>query len=300
MGRASNRKKAQRQAGQKPQVDAATQQALLTLAAGLQALSDENKARDEGVAAASRAWYGGTEPVPAQAPRWAEDSLGHRFFASTHLSRARTAPCLATAKIPAATVITADSAHWSVATYALIRAAAFDGLGLDHPAVGRLLEILAPIAQAELAYNEAADAAMSRPGLDWDEDLPQFPELDGPVFLLGTCALVDAFWAVVGDDSLGDVLGVLLPVLADAVPGLDGRAAADALIGAFAVHYDCDQPDNAAVMARITSGGGNVLENLAAAGAVPPRDVLPVGLTILSALAQLCRSDSASLLQRVL
>jgi hypothetical protein len=215
------------------------------------------------------------------------------------LSRARTAPCLATAKIPAATVITADSAHWSVATYALIRAAAFDGLGLDHPAVGRLLEILAPIAQAELAYNEAADAAMSRPGLDWDEDLPQFPELDGPVFLLGTCALVDAFWAVVGDDSLCDVLGVLLPVLADAVPGLDGQAAADALIGAFAVHYDCDQPDNAAVMARITSGGGNVLENLAAAGAVPPRDVLPVGLTILSALAQLCRSDSASLLQRV-
>lgn len=145
MGRASNRKKAQRQAGQRPQIDAATQQALLTFAAGLQALSEENKARDEGVAAASRAWCGGTEPVPAQAPRWTEDSLGRRFFASTHLSRARTAPCLATAEIPAATVITADSAHWSVATYALIRAAAFDGLGLDNPAVGRLLEILAPI-----------------------------------------------------------------------------------------------------------------------------------------------------------
>ena len=55
MGRASNRKKAQRQAGQKPQADAATQQALLTLAAGLQALSDENDKRDKGVAAASRA-----------------------------------------------------------------------------------------------------------------------------------------------------------------------------------------------------------------------------------------------------
>ncbi len=82
---------------------------------------------------------------------------------------------------------------------------------LDHPAVRRLLEILAPIAEAELAYNEAADAAMSRPGLDWDEDLPEFPDLDGPVFLLGACALVDAFWAVVGDDLLGDVLGVLLP-----------------------------------------------------------------------------------------
>ena len=74
--------------------------------------------------------------------------------------------------------------------------------------------------------NEAADAAMSIPGLDWDEDLPEFPELDGPVFLLGTCALVDAFGAVVGDDLLGDVLGVLLPALEDAVPGLDGQVAA--------------------------------------------------------------------------
>jgi hypothetical protein len=171
-----------------------------------------------------------------------------------------------TAEIPAATVITADSAHWSVATaQALIRAVAFDGLGLDHPAVRRLLEILAPVAEAELAYYEAFDAAISRPGLAWDEDLPDFPELDCPVFLLGTCALVDAFGAVMGDDLLGDVLGVLLPVLEDAVPGLDGQVAADALIGAFAVHYDCDQPGNAAVMARITSRGGNVLENLAMA-----------------------------------
>jgi hypothetical protein len=61
-----------------------------------------------------------------------------------------------------------------------------------------------PIAEAELAYGEAFDAAMSGPGLDWDEDLPEFPELDGPVFLLGTCALEDA------------------------IPGLDGQVAADA------------------------------------------------------------------------
>jgi hypothetical protein len=32
--------------------------------------------------------------------------------------------------------------------------------------------------------------------------------------------------------------------------------------------------------------------------AVPPAGVLPVGLSLLSALAQLCRSDSASLLER--
>ena len=55
---------------------------------------------------------------------------------------------------------------------------------------------------------------------------------------------------------------------------------------------------------RVQSAGpikgysGDALENLATAGAVPPSDVLPVGLTILSALAQLCRSDSASVLQR--
>ncbi len=90
-------------------------------------------------------------------------------------------------------------------------------------------------------------------------------------------------------------------MLEDAVPGLDGQVAADALIGAFAVHYDCDQPGNAAVIARITSRGGNVLENLAAAGAVPPAGVLPAGLavlSVLSVLAELCRSDSDSVLQR--
>ncbi len=61
-----------------------------------------------------------------------------------------------------------------------------------------------------------------------------------------------AFGAVVGDDLLGDILGVLLPVL----------------------------------------------ENLAAAGPVPPAGVLPVGLAVLSVLAELCRSDSDSVLQR--
>lgn len=61
---------------------------------------------------------------------------------------------------------------------------------------------------------------------------------------------------------------------------------ADALIGAYGVHHDCDQPGNAEVMAGITSRGGNVLENLAAAGAVPPEFVLPAGLALLSVLAE--------------
>ncbi|MGH3122284.1 MAG: hypothetical protein ACRDND_14825 [Streptosporangiaceae bacterium] len=57
-----------------------------------------------------------------------------------------------------------------------------------------VLEVLAPIAEAELAYGEAADAAMSQIGTDKDEDEPEFPEQDGPVFLLGVCAL----WTLCG------------------------------------------------------------------------------------------------------
>ena len=112
------------------------------------------------------------------------------------------------------------------------------------------------------------------------------------------CAI--AAWAAVGEDTLVDVLGVLVPVLDHAVPGLDGQVTADALIGAFATEYRCEQPGVAVeVLERIKHGDGDALRNLVAAGAVPPADVLPVGLAMLSALAHLCRSDSASVLHRV-
>lgn len=306
MGRASNRKKAQRrpglssgQARRQSRDDAAKYEALQVIAAAAQGLAQEIKGREEHRAAARRIWCRGAEPAPAKAPRWAEDSLGDRFFSSTFLDRARSAPCLATAQIPDIAVIAADPAHWNIAAEALIRAVVFDGLGLDHPTVSALLEVLAPIAEAEVAYHEAADAAMYGPGLDWDEDEPEFPEEDGPVFAVGGRALVDAVWAVVGKDPLGDILGVLLPVLKDGVPGLDGQVAADALIAAFATEYRCELPGDAEVLERIEHRDGDALRNLVAAGAVPPAGVLPVGLALLSALAQLCRSDSASVLQHV-
>jgi hypothetical protein len=69
-------------------------------------------------------------------------------------------------------------------------------------------------------------------------------------------------------------------------------------IGAFARHHRCEQPGDAELLERIGQVEGDALVNLVRAGAVPPADVLPVGLTLLSALTQLCRSDSASLLQR--
>ncbi len=60
------------------------------------------------------------------------------------VAKTRTAPCLATADIPAATVIAADSSHWNVATNALIRAVALDGLRLDHPAVRLIVAASGP------------------------------------------------------------------------------------------------------------------------------------------------------------
>jgi hypothetical protein len=304
VGRASNRKKAQRQAGpssrpasQSSPVDVLSPQVRRQLASVLQSLVEEADEREQREASARSAWYGDAVPVPAEAPPWPENSLGDRFFASTHLEEARDAPGLLTAKIPDPAVIAADPAHWNVATNALIRAVAFDGLGLDHPAVRMLLETLAPIAEAELAYGKAVEAWLNRPALYWDEDEPEFPEMDGPVFLLGSCALMDALWATVGEDPLAEVRRILQPVLAGAVPGLDSEVVANALIGAFATEYRCELPGDAEGLERIGRYDGDALESLVAVGAVPPGDVLPVGLAILSALAQLCRRGSASVLQ---
>jgi hypothetical protein len=105
-------------------------------------------------------------------------------------------------------VIAADPAHWDIATTSLIRAVAFDGLTTDHPAVRTLLGALAPVAEAEFACRAAADAWFSRDPSDREGPEPQFPELAGPVFLLGTCVLVDATWAIVGEDPLTKILSL--------------------------------------------------------------------------------------------
>jgi hypothetical protein len=125
-----------------------------------------------------------------------------------------------------------------------------------------------------------------------------FALAEGPVFLLGTCALVDATWAIVGEDPLTKILGVLLPVLDRAVPGLAGQVIADALVGAFAHHYRCELTGDAELLQRIGHPPGDALEILVASGAVPPGAALPAGLMILSALAGFCRSSSPSVLQR--
>jgi hypothetical protein len=300
VGRASNRKKAQRQGGPNSRqarrlADTLSPPARRHLASVLETLLEEANERDEREVSARRAWCGG-EPVPAEPPHWPENSLGGRFFASRYLEEARHAPPILTAQIPDAAVIAAGPARWNVGTNALIRAVAFDGLAVDHPVVSALLDVLAPTATAELAYGKAMEAWLNRPAYDWDEDEPEFPEMEGPVFLLGG-ALVDAVWAVVGDDPLTDVRRVLLPAVANAVDAVDAEVATDALIAAFATEYRCELPGDAELLERIGHLDGNALEKLVAAGQVRPGDILPVGLAILSALARLCRSDSASVLQ---
>jgi hypothetical protein len=299
VGRASNRKKAQRQAGpgsrqarQDPQPSAVPPQ----LVFGLDAMIEEARVRVERKAAARQAWYGDAEPVPADLPSWPENSLGHRFLID-YLGEAQDAPSLLTAEVPDAAVIAADPAHWNIAVSALIRAVIFDGLTLDHPAVSALLEVLAPIVTAEQAYAQAMDATVYSIGPFDDDDEPDFPELDGPVYLLGARALVEAVWTAVGDDPLSDVLGVLRPALDSVVPGLDSRVLADTLVSTFATHYRLEQPADLDELERIGHLGGNALEALVAAGTVPPGEVLRVGLTVLSALARLCLSGSASILE---
>lgn len=294
----SNRKKLQRRGGSASGGQAAAQEALLHVLAGLQAMSDEMQARGEFRAAARRAWCGAKDPVPAELPCWPEDSLGDRFFSGMLLDEAMKAPCLVTAAMPDARVIAADPAHWNVALSVLVRAVLLDGVPPDDPRVSALLGVLAPVAEAEFSYGQAASLAAFGIGTAGTGDEPEFPEQDGPMFLLGTCALIDATWAVIGRDPLRDVLGVLTPLLGDALPDLDGQVVAEALVRAFSHHYRCEMPGDDEVLERLAGPGpGNPLEDLIAARVVTPADALRVGLTVLATLGELCKSGSASVLR---
>jgi len=310
VGRASRRKKIRREAkgsarqtGQVARGNAGTQETLLQVVAGLEAMNERFRRSQERYESARQAWCGGGELVPATEREWPEDSLGGRFYAGMHMEEAQSAPSLLTADVPDHKVITADSAHWTVAANALVRAVSFDGLRPDHLVVSTLLDVLGPIAEAELAPGEAMKAWLDqyRPGLgerEPKETEPEFPEEDGPVLLMGG-ALMDATWAVVGTDPVSEVHALLARVLDDAVPALEGGVAADALIGAFAREYQCEGPGDAELLDRIgREVSADPLENLVAVKAVPARDVLRAGLTVLSVLAELCGSESISILRR--
>ncbi len=108
----------------------------------------------------------------------------------------------------------------------------------------------------------------------------------------------EATEAVAGEDPLDKVIAALSPALDGIIPGLDGRAVADVLTGGRVTPYVCNLPDHVLRrMQRTFSAGGALLE-LADGRVVPPTDILRVGLTILSKVAELCQSDSPSILRR--
>jgi hypothetical protein len=298
VGRASNRKKAQRQTGG-PNLRRINQEARSLAVArrsafGLDAMVHLAGERVRRRSTALRAWFGDTEPAPAEVPPWPEGSLGHRLLAGTPLGEARDAPSLLTAKLPDPATITADPRHWTIATEALIRAVVFDGLSLDHPAVSALLQALVPVVEDEVAHMRDMDEPMYSIGPFDNDDEIGFPALDGPVFLLGR-ALVEAVWATVGDDSLAGVDSVLEPALDAVAPGLDAPLLVNALIAAS---YTREGPPGTQPLHQLMNLSDNPLEILVLGGKVLPSDVLPVGLLVLSALARLCQSSSDSVLRR--
>jgi hypothetical protein len=298
MGKASNQKKKRRQGIGPSRAELLSQRNLEQLARAARDISTMFAKRREHRAAVGRIWWRGGEPEAADIPTWAEGSAGERFFGDTKMKEYAVAPRLATAEIPSAEAFAADSGNWDAAVSALIRAVVLDGVPISDPLVTKVIQLLGPAIDAEIEYAEAD----GRGSWFFGRDEGEFPEDDGPIFLLGGYCLVDATWAVVGLDPLRGILDVLGPRLDAAVAELNcrlkptGKMLAEALIRGAASYYQLDEdPADAETMRQL--GGksvGNSLEHLIIEKEIEPADVLTIGLAILTTLADLCRTSEAS------
>lgn len=296
VGRASNRKRTRRESVQRARVSrrAVTEIQFQSrrqpaLSARAHALREAFQADAERYEQASRVWCG-SEPVPAEVPRWAAGPFGRRIPSWSALGVARYAPCLLTAQLCDPGLIIADPAYWNVATKALVRAVAFDGLEPGHPALNAVLALLAPVATTELGYGQALREWL-RDGRPAGRREPEFPVLDGPVLLLGIGALVHLTQALAGAIPGEPELAVLSRALDGTIPGAAGSVVAEALTEALNPRYLRGLPDEL----RQPLGRppyANPLETLVTAGVVAPRNVLPAGLAILRALINLCQNEA--------
>ena len=290
MGRASRLKKLRRE-------ERGSREELTIAVKGLKLLADWARDTDRRLAEATRKWWSG-DPVPAALPDWPEDSLGDRLFSDRLFRSALDVPALKDAKVPEAVTIRSDPAQWSVAAWVLVRAVAVDGLNVEDPAVAALLEVLTPVALAELAACEAAASEARRDGFAPGAIAPELFDDDGPVFVIGCCALVHAIWTAIGDDPLAEVLDVVSELVDGALPGR-GRVVAEALARAFSEHYACERATDVELLERLGDDtSGDPLRDLVSAGVIAPTDALRVGLEVLARLAELCKTESVSVLGR--
>ncbi len=285
MGRASRQKRARRQ-------ERAERRDLDAVAGTIKLFSEWIGDQQRRLKETTALWWTGT-PVPVHLSQWPTNSLGDRLFSDPLFRRVLDVPPLDRATLPGAAMIASDPAQWEVAAWVLVRAAVLDGLSIEDETVAALVEMLFPVVQAELAAAEARHDGLS-PGAI----APRGFDGDGPVFVIGCCALVQATWTVIGEDPLAEILDLLSPLLDGVLPGR-GTVVAEALVRAFCDHYACERQGDSEVLARL--GGetsGDALQDLVLAGVVPPEDALGVGLDLVARLAQLCMSDAVSVFDR--
>lgn len=237
-------------------------------------------------------WDGST-PVPAEVPQWENGSLGDFFFTEPIIAGAAAAPPATVAVLPPSErMLDYGSAREAVASV-LIRAVVFDRLPVAAPAMGVLMEHLAPVIEWEAGH-------FGRPVSDAEAE----EIVTGPAFVIGS-ALLEAARAVIAEDRIAPVIEFLEPVLDAAVAPLDlsaelsGAAVARALACAVAHAYIFTDPGDTALLNKLdpdSTTSENALETLVTDELLAPRDALLAGLAVLAALAGLCRSNAASVL----
>ena len=237
--------------------------------------------------------WGGTTPVPAQVQQWDDGSLGDFFFTEPVIARAAEAPPAEVAILPPPERMLADGSVREAIASVLIRSVVFDRLPAEGPAIGALVAQLAPVIDWEAGYF----------GRHLDDDEAE-DIVTAPVFLIGS-ALVEAARAVIADDRIAPVVEFIEPVLDAALAPLGlsaeltGGAVARALACAAARAYLFADPADTALLDQLdpdATTSENPLETLVNDKLLGPRDALLAGLSVLAALAGLCRTNAVSVL----
>jgi hypothetical protein len=238
--------------------------------------------------------WGGTTPVPAQLPQWADGSLGDFFFTEPVIAGAAAAPPAEVAVLPPLERMLAYGSVREAVASLLIRAVVFDRLPAAGPAVGTLVAHLSPVIDWEAGH-------FGRPASDDKAE----EIVTAPAFVIGG-ALVEAARAVIAEDRIAAVVKFLEPVLDAALTPLGlsakltGAAVARALACAVAHSYMFTDPADTALLNQLdpdSATSENTLETLVNEKLLAPRDALLTGLAVLAALADLCRSNAVSVLR---